>query len=136
VGAVKGFLGVEKAGGRPPHVPTDQTRRLVEMMSGWGIPQMHIARFIGISDETLRKYYRREMDLGLIEANAKVAEALFRQATIEGNTAAAIWWTKARMGWRERTGAEHSGSLGLSVSERLAVAVRTAADSIQDNGSE
>ena len=84
---------------------------------------MQIAPLIGISDETLRKYYRRELDLGLIEANAKVAEALFRQATVEGNTAAAIWWTKARMGWRERTGAEYSGS--------LAVAVRKPADSIR-----
>ena len=61
---------------------------------------MHVALSIGISDETLRKYYRRELDLGAIEANTKVAEALFRQATEEGNTAAAIWWTKARISWR------------------------------------
>ena len=98
--AGKSFLGVEKAIGRPPHVPTNQTRRLVEMMSGCGIPQMQIALSVGISDETLRKYYRQELDLGAIVANAKVAETLFRQATEEGNTAAAIWWTKARMGWR------------------------------------
>jgi hypothetical protein len=98
------------------------------MMSGLGVPQMHVALLIGISDETLRKYYRRELDRGLIEANAKVAEALFRQATVEGNTAAAIWWTKARMGWRERSGAEHSGSLDI--------AVRNAADSIEINGAE
>jgi hypothetical protein len=101
-----------------------------------GVPQPQIALFIGIFDETLRKYYRREFDLGMIEANAKVAEALFRQATEEGNTAAAIWWTKARMGWRERTGTEHSGSLSLSVSARIDVAVRKAADSIQGNGAE
>jgi hypothetical protein len=101
MGALMGFLGVEKnLGGRPPHAPTDQTRRSVEAMAGCGIPQMQIALSIGISDETLRKHYRRELDLGVIEANAKVAETLFRQATVEGNTAAAIWWTKARMGWR------------------------------------
>ena len=47
-----GFLGVGKEGGRPPHMPTDQTRRLVEMMSGLGVPQMHVALSIGISDET------------------------------------------------------------------------------------
>jgi hypothetical protein len=136
VGAVMGFLGVEKnLGGRPPHQPTDQTRRLVEAMAGCGIPQQQIAKVVGISDETLRKRYRRELDLGVIEANAKVAEALFKQA-IEGNTAALIWWTKARMGWRERTGAEHSGSLSLSVPERLAIAVRKAADGIEFNGSE
>jgi hypothetical protein len=134
--AVKNFLGQGKAGpGQPPHTPTDQTRLLVEMMSGCGIPQMQIAPTIGISDETLRKYYRRELDRGAIEANAKVAEALFRQA-IGGNTAAAIWWTKCRMGWRERSGVEHSGSLSLSVPEWLDITVRTAAVSIENNGSE
>ena len=130
-------MGQRKAGpGQPPHEPTDETRRLVEMMAGCGTPQMQIAPMVGISDETLRKYYRRELDLGLIKANAKVAEALFRQATEEGNTAAAIWWTKARMGWRERSGAEHSGSLSLSIPERLDIAVRKAADSIGNNGAE
>jgi|SRR3954470_10085292 len=129
------FLGQGKEGGRPPHEPTDQKRQLVELMAACGIPQMQIAPLIGISDETLRKHYRRELDRGVIEANAKVAEALFRQA-IGGDTAAAIWWTKCRMGWRERTGAEHSGSLSLSVPERLVVAVRTAAVSIENNGSE
>jgi hypothetical protein len=136
VGAVKGILGVGKAGGRPPHVPTDQTRRQVEMMAGYGIPQPQIALSIGISDETLRKYYRREFDLGIIEANAKVAEMLFRQVTEEGNTTAAIWWTKARMGWRERTGTEHSGSLSLSLPGRFDVAVGKAAVSIQVNAAE
>ena len=33
-------------------------------------------------------------------ANAKVAQSLFNQA-INGNTSAAIWWTKSRMGWKE-----------------------------------
>jgi hypothetical protein len=133
---VKNSLGQGKAGpGQPPHTPTDQTRQLVQMMAGCGIPQMQIAPLVRISDETLRKYYRRELDLGSIEANAKVAEALFRQA-IGGNTAAAIWWTKCRMGWRERTGAEHSGSLSLSVPEWLDITVRTVADSIESNGSE
>jgi hypothetical protein len=121
--------------GQPPHTPTDQTRQLVQMMAGCGIPQMQIAPTVGISDETLRKYYRRELDLGSIEANAKVAEALFRQA-IGGNTAAAIWWSKCRMGWRERTGAEHSGSLSLSGPEWLDIVVTKAADSIGSNGSE
>src|SRR3954470_4786695 len=120
------FLGQGKEGGRPPHEPTDETRRLVEMMAGCGTPQMQIAPMVGISDETLRKYYRRELDPGLIEANPQVRQALFRQA-IGGDVTAAIWWSKCRMGWRERSGVEYSGSLSLSVPEWLDVAVRTAA---------
>jgi hypothetical protein len=94
-------------GGRPSHDPTDQQRATVKAMSAYGVPQHDIARVIGIHDETLRKHYRDELDLGVIEANAKIAETLFRQATKEGNTTAAIWWSKSRMGWKEKV--EHSG---------------------------
>lgn len=92
---------LENGMSNPPHAPTDKDRATVKAMSAYGIPQQQIARVIGIHDETLRIHYRDELDLGVIEANAKVAETLFRQATKEGNTTAAIWWTKSRMGWKE-----------------------------------
>lgn len=57
---------------------------------------------LDIDSKTLRLHYRDELDLGVIEANAKVAETLFNQGVREGNTAALIWWTKSRMGWKER----------------------------------
>jgi hypothetical protein len=41
-----------------------------------------------------------EMESSADMANAKVAQSLFNQA-INGNTSAAIWWTKSRMGWKE-----------------------------------
>jgi hypothetical protein len=131
------LLGAGKdLGGRPPHVPTDQTRWQVEMMAGYGVPQMQIARAIGVSDETLRKYYRREFDLGVIKANAAVAETLFRQA-ISGDTGALIWWTKCRMGWRApKQEMEHSGTVSVSVATALDAAVRRAADGVQGKASE
>jgi hypothetical protein len=36
----------------------------------------------------------------MAEANAKVAEGLFKQV-MNGNTGATIFWLKARCGWRE-----------------------------------
>jgi hypothetical protein len=72
-------------------------------MAGFGVPQLEIARLIDISDRTLRTYYRRELDTGATEANLRVAQSLFALATKEKNVAAAIWWTKARMGWRGTT---------------------------------
>lgn len=114
-------------GGRPPHEPTDASRRQVEAMAGYGIPQEQIALSLDITENTLRKYYRRELDLGVVKANAKVAETLFNQATREGNTTAAIWWSKSRMGWREpKQEVEHSGTVNLSLAERLDAAVRKA----------
>lgn len=89
-----------KKGGRPPHEPDEVTRASVEAMAGCGIPEADIAKVIRIDPKTLRKHYRDELDTGHIRANAQVAQSLYEQATT-GNVTAAIWWSKARMGWRE-----------------------------------
>lgn len=83
------------------HKPTDEQREQVKTLSGLGVPQEDICTMIGITEPTLRKHYRTEIDLGFAQANAKIAGSLFKQAT-SGNTAAAIFWLKARCGWREK----------------------------------
>lgn len=96
-------------GGRPPHQRDERTARQVEAMAGYGIPVLQIARLVGMSETTLRKYYREEVELGAAKANAKVIESLFRKATGEGQGAvtAAIFWAKTRCGWRERDEHQH-----------------------------
>ena len=91
------------AGGRPRHEPTAQTRAMVETFAAFGIPQDDIAKVIGITPPTLREHYRDELDLGLIKANAKVAQNLFTIAckpSREGLTAA-MFWLRGRAGWSE-----------------------------------
>lgn len=99
---------------RAQHQPTEQTRRTVESMSGYGIPQEDIAVVLGLAPKTLRKHYRKELDTAEIKANAKVAESLFKKATGDGNQAvtAAIFWAKTRMGWKDTTVLEHTGKDG------------------------
>ncbi len=82
--------------------PTPDQRRTVKTMAGFGIPQEDIATFLGIDAKTLRKHFREELDRGVTEANAKVAQSLFTMATQGKNVAAAIFWMKARAGWREK----------------------------------
>jgi hypothetical protein len=94
-----------------PHKPTETTRELVKSLSGFGVPQDDICVVLDVSLPTLHKYYRRECDLGFAQANAKVGESLFKQAT-SGNTSAAIFWMKARAGWREKQEIDHSSSDG------------------------
>lgn len=93
----------EQKGGRPEHQPTEKDRLQVKMLSAMGIGIDDISRVIGVSAPTLRKHYEREVELGHIEANAKVAGSLFRQATdpTKPNVTAAIFWLKVRAGWRE-----------------------------------
>tara|TARA_E500000318_G_C3495241_1_gene186112 strand:- start:71 stop:358 length:288 start_codon:yes stop_codon:yes gene_type:complete len=65
-----------------------------------------IAKIIGVSEKTLRKHYREELELGRVKANATIGGALFNSAK-EGNTAAQIFWLKTRAGWRETNRIEH-----------------------------
>jgi hypothetical protein len=82
--------------------PTDEQRRTVRAMSGFGVPHDDIATLLEIDPKTLRKHFRRELDRGNIEATAKVGQTLFQMATSGQNTAATIFWMKARAGWREK----------------------------------
>jgi 5,10-methylene-tetrahydrofolate dehydrogenase/methenyl tetrahydrofolate cyclohydrolase len=82
--------------------PTPDQRRTVKTMAGFGVPHLDIATFLGIDAKTLRKHFREELDRGTTEANAKVAQSLFQMATQGKNVAAAIFWMKARAGWREK----------------------------------
>jgi hypothetical protein len=89
--------------GRRAHQPDPASRRQVEAMAGYGIPEADIATVLDIDPKTLRKHYRQELDKGAIKATAKVAENLYRKATGEGREAviAAIFWLKTRAGWKE-----------------------------------
>ena len=71
-------------------------------MAGFGVPHEQIATFLEIDAKSLRQHYRWELDRGMIEANVKVAQTLFQMATVDKIVAAAIFWMKARAGWREK----------------------------------
>ena len=64
------------------HEPSDDDRRTVRALSGYGVPHEDIATHMDMDAKTLRKHYRRELDRGTIEANAKVAATLFTMATV------------------------------------------------------
>ena len=71
--------------------PTDEQRRQVLMMTGFGIIQDNIATSLNITKPTLHKHFRRKLNTGMIEANVRVAKALYRNATRHNNTTAQIW---------------------------------------------
>ena len=98
--------------GRKPFTPTDEQRRMVRAMAGYGVPQDDIALVVRCTSRTLRKWFRQELDIAVIEANARVAQILYQQATTPGNLGATIFWLKARAGWREKQVVEVAGSDG------------------------
>ncbi len=107
---------------RRRHAPDPANRRQVEVMAGFGMPETGIARMVGVDAPTLRRHYADELQGGEFKANTKVAENLYRKATGEGREAvtAAIFWLKARAGWRETNVHELTGkNAGPIIVERV-----------------
>ena len=71
-------------------------------MAGLGLPQEQIALLLEVDPKTLRKLFGDDLDRGMAEANVKVGQSLFNMATSGNNVTAAIFWMKARAGWREK----------------------------------
>ena len=101
--------------------PTDEQRKTVRAMAGFGIPQDEIANVIinpnsdrGIGLNTLKRHFRKELSTSATEVNAKVAESLYKRAMSGKDSAAAIFWTKARMGWSDRVEVKHTGEVDLA----------------------
>ena len=116
-----------KKGGRPAHQPTGRDRDFVLAMAGAGVQQDEIARVIRVSDNTLRKHYAYELDVGESRANAEVTQSLFLQAVggpkrqwDRAVTTASIYWSKVRMRWQEpKQGIELLGDVRIeSLSDR------------------
>jgi transcriptional regulator with XRE-family HTH domain len=108
--------------GRPRYKPTDEQRADVRHRAALGTNQDALARRLGISINTLLKYFRDELTRGIDDANLQVAQSIFNAATgrlvidgpldadgkptfitkrVEPNATLAIWWSKTRMGWKE-----------------------------------
>tara|TARA_Y100000593_G_scaffold57832_1_gene107487 strand:- start:479 stop:850 length:372 start_codon:yes stop_codon:yes gene_type:complete len=101
--------------------PTTEQRKQVEAMCGYGIPVDDIAKVIinphttrPVCKQTMYNHFRAELATGMTKANAKVAESIYKAAVERNNMTAAIWWSKARMGWSETQGREMSGELKIS----------------------
>lgn len=87
--------------GAPGHKVTEETQKMVENASGIGLPHEQIATLIGITDKTLRKRYRRQLDSGKAKANMQIGSTLYTEAK-KGNPTLLIWWTKTQMGWKSQ----------------------------------
>lgn len=92
-------------------VPDKDQRLLVQVMGGLcGMPHEYVALQIinpdtnkPITRKTLERAFKDELKDGKARSNAMVQQSLFRKAIGKGpgSVTAAIYWTKAQMGWRE-----------------------------------
>jgi hypothetical protein len=97
--------------GRPEYEKNEESIKTVEALSIAGVPQKIISQILKISEPTLRKHFRNELDTSKARANAVISQALFKNAK-SGNVAAQIFWLKTQAGWRETNHYELTGKDG------------------------
>jgi len=117
--------------GQPKFEPTPDQHTTVKIMKGVGMPEIQICQCISnphtgkpVSPVTLARAFAAELDTGETEMHALVADLLI--STIlgreplcgkaikddEARVAAAIFFAKCRLGWRETTVHQHEGKDG------------------------
>lgn len=79
-------------GGRPPLVPSDEQRAMVQVMAGTLVPHATIARNIagGISVNTLKKHFADELENGPQQLLASLKGSVVRAAN-NGSVRAQTW---------------------------------------------
>ena len=100
--------------GQPKYEPTPADRATVQNLAALGATHKEIATCIGrrgVSEPTLRKHFRRELDTSLSEVKA-LAMSQVVAAMKRGEPWAVCFFLKCRGGWRETHGLQHSGPDG------------------------
>lgn len=111
----------KKSAGRPRYQPTEESRRMVETLAGYGVPQTEIARVIGTSVDMITEHYYDDYLNGRARAHATIAKFLFTQA--QKNLTAAIFWAKAQMQWKDHQHVELTGKDGKDIIPSIVVNV-------------
>ena len=85
------------------HRPTSEQREMVEVLAGYGIPQLKIKDVVGVQIATLHKHYRAELDRGAAVVEAKLVGNLMRIASGSDGTAlkAIMFSLNSRFGWSQ-----------------------------------
>ena len=109
---------IKRKRGRPPYLVTKETQKQVYNLSIVGTRYEDIALVLGISDDTLTKYYKSELEKGRIEANAAVAGTLYEKAK-QGDTSSMIFWLKTRAQWSEKNTTELTGEGGAPINIKV-----------------
>lgn len=99
-------------GGANKHEPTPELRQRIADLAIAGIPLNLICEVVQLDDDTVRKYYSRELNTAEPEAVERVAKTVIVQA-INGNEKSQALYLKtkgAKYGWIEKQIVENVAS--------------------------
>jgi hypothetical protein len=111
--------------GPPGWEPSPKELQQIEVMAGLGLTHKQIALVLGVTPYILRSHCPDVLDRAEMIMNLKVGANLYKMATgptTDKNTVqAAIWWTKARMGWKDTSRVESTGANGGPVESQVQI---------------
>jgi hypothetical protein len=81
------------------HTPTEESRRQVKAMAGYGLGPDAICTILAITLQDLATHYAVECRQGPAEAEAKVRQALYQAAVSGKDPQAAKLWLEQNAGW-------------------------------------
>ncbi len=96
-------MSIKRPFSKPPYEPTPSDRATVQNLAALGKPHAVIAKCLGtrgISEPTLRKHFRRELDQSAVEVSA-MAMASIVKGLKAGEGWATCFYLKCRENWRE-----------------------------------
>ena len=94
--------------GRPVKKPTDEQRKQIQTLAGFGLTQEQIARVMGIDRKTLAKHCGEDYARGKDVAMTQAVQALFHNIK-KGKEASIFFYLKTQHGWRETPKTEQQG---------------------------
>lgn len=104
-GAKKGSFG------NTPFVPTAEQRIQVEAYVAAGAEQELIAEYTGLSEDTLQRHFRSELDHGKARALTKIGGSMIKRA-LDGDADLGKFVMARIGGWKAATAVENTGPNG------------------------
>lgn len=103
---------------RPVKAPTDEQRKYIETLAGYGLSQAQIGHVMGMDIKTLVKHCPDELTVGKSKMYAQAVNALFRNIK-NGKEASIFFYLKTQHGWRETNRMELTGADGVPLNKAV-----------------
>lgn len=100
------------------HIPTDQNRKMIERLKAGGLNHAQIAYVLEINEDTLEKYYPKELKDGKSKLDAFVVGKLFNLIN-DNDRACIMFYLKTRCGWKESIDVNNSFTLPAIEAESI-----------------
>ena len=87
--------------GRKAYQPTPEERERVKTAAGLGLRDKDISVLAKVTEATLKRHFRQELDDGRAEARSKLSQSMWQMAFTKKHPAINIFMAKTQLGWRE-----------------------------------